>query len=29
LVAYALSFPFSASDATVEYISAPPALGAG
>ena len=27
LVAYAVSFPFSGSDATVEYISAPPPMG--
>jgi len=27
LIAYAVSFPFSASDATVEYISAPPPKG--
>ena len=27
LIAYAVSFPFSRSDATVEYISAPPPMG--
>ena len=27
LIAYAVSFPFSESKATVEYISAPPPLG--
>ena len=27
LIAYAVSFPFSASDATVEYVSAPPPRG--
>ena len=28
LLAYAVSFPFSTTDATVEYVSAPPPLGA-
>jgi hypothetical protein len=27
LIAYAVSFPFSSSDATVEYVSAPPPMG--